>query len=347
MRSWHVTDALRTLVPSLMKQNLNVFAALFISLTCSLHAQDAADIPGSKDPAGLKRYEGTRTTFYEENAFDSYTLPLGKLTKRPNMNLFAKSLTLEGKVTKITYVSNDPKRTALEVFKNYQSELTAGGWEVLWEGTGDELSVGKGILFHSLFANRPGGTFAISHPGARYLAAKKGGSHLALFVANYKAGTVSPKSLQPAAGVPVIALDLIETQAMEEKMVLVKAEEMASGITQQGSVNLYGFHFDTGSATLKPESDPTLDEVAKLLKSDPTLRLLVVGHTDIVGKFDGNIELSKNRAASVVSALTKRVPAAASRLTPCGVGYQCPISSNSSEEGRAMNRRVALVKVEN
>jgi outer membrane protein OmpA-like peptidoglycan-associated protein len=235
----------------------------------------------------------------------------------------------------------------LEVFRNYQSELAAGGWETLWDGTGEELSAGKGLLFHSLFGDRPGGTFAISHPGARYLAAKKGGAHLALFVANYKAGQVMPKTLQPKSGVPVIAVDLIETKAMEEKMVLVKAEEMASGILQQGSVNLYGFHFDTGSATLKPESDATLDEVAKLLKSDSALRLLVVGHTDNVGKFEGNIELSQNRAASVVAALSKRVPSAASRLTPCGVGYQCPISSNSSEEGRAKNRRVALVKVEN
>ena len=330
-----------------MKSNLFSLFALFTGFATLLPAQNAADIPGSKDPAGLKRYEGTRTTCYEEKAFDSYTLPLGRLTKKPNVNIFAKSLTLEGKVTKVTYVSNDPQRTALEVFKNYQGELAAGGWETLWQGTGEELSAGKGLLFHSLFGDRPGGTFAISHPGARYLAAKKGGAHLALFVANYKAGMVLPKTLQPKAGVPVVALDLIETQAMEEKMVLVKAEEMASGILQQGSVNLYGFHFDTASAALKPESDATLDEVAKLLKSDSALRLLVVGHTDIVGKFDGNIELSQNRAASVVAALSKRVPSAASRLTPCGVGYQCPIATNSSEEGRAKNRRVALVKVEN
>ena len=330
-----------------MKSRLFSVFALFTGLTTLLPAQNTADIPGSKDPAGLKRYEGTRITFYEQKDFDSYTLPLGKLTKKPNVNLFAKSLTLEGKVTKVTYISHDPQRTALEVYKNYQSELAAGGWETLWEGTGEELSAGKGLLFHSLFNNRPGGTFAISHPGALYLAAKKGGAHVALFVANFKAGTVNPKTLQPQPGVPVVALDLIETQAMEEKMVLVKAEEMASGILQQGSVNLYGFHFDTASAALKPESDATLDEVAKLLKSDASLRLLVVGHTDSVGKFEGNIELSQDRAASVVAALSKRVPSAASRLTPCGVGYQCPIATNSSEEGRAKNRRVALVKVEN
>ncbi len=328
-----------------MKPHLLV---LFLGLSSMLHAQVAADLPGSKDPAGIKRYEGTRTTFYEEAAFDNYNLKLGGMTSRSAAgSTYAKTLDLKGKVTKITYVSSDPNRSANEVFKNYQSELTAGGWEVLWEGTGDELSAGKGILFHALFANRPGGTFAISHPGARYMAAKKGDAHLALFVANYKSGTVSPKSLQPAPGVPVIALDLIESTPMEEKMVLVKAEAMASGILEQGGVNLYGFHFDTGSATLKPESDPTLDEVVKLLQSEPGLRLLVVGHTDTVGQFEDNIGLSKSRAASVVAALSKRLPSAASRLAPCGVGYQCPIASNSSEEGRAKNRRVALVKVEN
>jgi OmpA-OmpF porin, OOP family len=88
-------------------------------------------------------------------------------------------------------------------------------------------------------------------------------------------------------------------------------------------------------------------EVAKLIQSDPTLRLPVVGQPDTVGELSDNIELSGHRDAPVVSALAKRLPGAASRLTPRGDGYQCPISSNSSEEGRAKNRRVALVKVEN
>ena len=331
-----------------MKSKLIVFAALSACFLPCLHAQTEGDIPNSKDPIGLKRYEGTRVTYFEEKDFDGYTLPLGKFSYAAGgVGQFVNSLSLEGKVTKVTYIGSDPNRTALEIYRNYKSELGAGGWEILWEGEGDALSKGKGILFRSLFADRPGGTFAISHPGAQFLAAKKGGNHLALYVANFKAGTVNPKTLQPKPGVPVIALDIIETQAMEEKMVLVKAEEMAAGITEQGSINLYGFHFDTGSATLKADSDPTLDEVAKLLKSDPELRLLVVGHTDVVGKFDDNIELSKRRSASVVAALSQRVPAAASRLTPCGVGYQCPIATNSSEAGRAKNRRVALVKVEN
>jgi hypothetical protein len=108
-----------------MKSN---FLSLFAGFATWLPAQDVVDIPGSKDPAGLKRYEGTRTTFDEEKAFASYTLPLGQLTKKSNVNLFAKSLTLEAEVTMVTHVINDPQRTALEVYKNYRSELAASGW---------------------------------------------------------------------------------------------------------------------------------------------------------------------------------------------------------------------------
>ncbi len=325
-----------------MKHYSHLVAIMLLSFSPLLLAED---IPGSKDPVGLKRYEGTRITFYEEQSFGSYTLPLGKMSKSRAGVTFEKSQNLEGKVTRVTYVGNDPKRTALEVYRNYQTAIAEQGWSVLWEGSEEELSAAKGQIFAGLWDKRPGGTFSLSHLGGRYLAAQKGGSHLALYVVNYKVGTVSPKTLQPEKGVPVVALDVIESAAMDEKMVVVKAEEMASKLIDQGGVNLYGFYFDTASAALKGESGPTLDEVEKLLLADKSLRLLVVGHTDGVGGFEDNIDLSKRRAASVVTALSKRVPEAAARLTPCGVGFQCPIASNSSEEGRAKNRRVALVKV--
>jgi len=306
----------------------------------------AEDLPGSKDPLGLKRYEGTRTTFYEEQAFNSYTLPLGKMTKTREGVTFENSKDLEGKITRVTYVGNDPNRTALEVYRNYQTTIKEQGWTILWEGTEAELCNAKGKIFASLWDNRPADTFTLSNLGGRYMAAQKGESHLAIYVVNYTAGTVTPKTLQPQKGVPIIAVDVIESAVMEEKMVAVKADEMASKLLDQGGINLYGFYFDTASATLKDESGPTLDEVEKLLLADTSLRLLVVGHTDGVGGFEDNIQLSKQRATSVIAALTKRVPTAAERLTACGVGFQCPIASNSSEEGRAKNRRVALVKVE-
>ncbi|MDI1310932.1 OmpA family protein [Prosthecobacter sp.] len=303
----------------------------------------AQDIPDSKDPLGLKRYEGTRITFFEEKTFDSYNLPLGKFSARnipTAKGTFTKSEKLEGKVTRVTYAGSDGKRTSLEVFRNYQSTLAEQGWEVLW--TGSDAEMGD---MRRLFADRPGQTFSLGS-GGHFMAAKKGSNHLALFIANFKNGVVVPISSKPTAGAPVIALDVIESAAMDEKMVVIKADAMASALLDQGGVNLYGFYFDTGSAKLKSESSPTLDEVEKLLKADGSLRLLVVGHTDGVGGFEDNMDLSKRRASAVTAALSERVPNAASRLTPCGVGLQCPIATNSNEEGRAKNRRVALVKVE-
>ena len=306
-------------------------------------AETSTDLPGSKDPAGLKRYEGTRITFFDEQAFAAYTLPLGKFSARnvpTEQGTYAKSEKLEGKVTRVTYVSNDPKRTSLEVRKNYETTLAEQGWEILWQASDAEM----GDL-RRLFDHRPSQTFTLTS-GGHFIAAKKGTTHVVVFIATFKNGFIVPATAKPAAGAPVIAVDVIESAAMEEKMVVVKAEDMAHQLVAQGSTNLYGFYFDTGSAALKEESKPTLDEVEKLLKSDAKLRLLVVGHTDTVGGFDDNIELSKKRAASVVAALSQRVPNAAGRLTPCGVGYQCPIATNSDEAGRAKNRRVGLVRVE-
>jgi outer membrane protein OmpA-like peptidoglycan-associated protein len=109
-------------------------------------------------------------------------------------------------------------------------------------------------------------------------------------------------------------------------------------------VVLYGIHFDTDKYDIKPESEPTLGEIARLLQQDPTLRLNVVGHTDNVGGLEYNEDLSERRAASVVTYLTGRHGIDASRLSPVGAGMTSPIASNDTEEGRAKNRRVELVK---
>ena len=107
---------------------------------------------------------------------------------------------------------------------------------------------------------------------------------------------------------------------------------------------LYGIHFDTNRAELKPESDGALQEIAKLLKQEATLRLLVVGHTDNVGGFDANLALSERRAAAVFEALTSRYGIAPARLRAVGVGMAAPVAHNDTENGRAKNRRVELVR---
>ena len=93
---------------------------------------------------------------------------------------------------------------------------------------------------------------------------------------------------------------------------------MASGIGANGAVAIYGIYFDTAKADLKPESEPALAEVAKLLKENPALKVFVVGHTDMVGDPAANMKLSQARAQAVVSALVAKYGIAAQWLAPFG-----------------------------
>ena len=142
----------------------------------------------------------------------------------------------------------------------------------------------------------------------------------------------------------VAIVDIVEAKAREQKMVTVKAEEMAANISSTGSIALYGILFEFNKADVKPESDATLEQIATLLKTDAALKLLVVGHTDKVGTFDFNMALSQKRAQAVVKALVDKYGINKDRLMPVGVSYASPVASNETEAGRAKNRRVGLVK---
>ena len=139
------------------------------------------------------------------------------------------------------------------------------------------------------------------------------------------------------------SIHIIEKQAMNQDVV-ADASSLANSIKESGKVAVYGIYFDTGKSTLKPESKPTLQEITKLLKTDANLKLYVVGHTDNTGAFDANMKLSMDRAAAVVNALVSEYSVNASRLRACGDGPTSPVASNDTEEGKALNRRVELVK---
>jgi OOP family OmpA-OmpF porin len=143
------------------------------------------------------------------------------------------------------------------------------------------------------------------------------------------------------AGNGMYTINIIEKETMKQDVV-ADASSMAGSIKETGKVALYGIYFDTGKAVLKSESKPALIEISKLLKADP--ELYVVGHTDNVGKFESNMRLSMERAMAVVNALIAQYAIPAARLTGCGDGPTAPVASNDKEEGRALNRRVELVK---
>jgi OmpA-OmpF porin, OOP family len=146
-----------------------------------------------------------------------------------------------------------------------------------------------------------------------------------------------------AGGNGMYSINLVEKQAMTQDVV-ADANSMANSIKESGKVALYGIYFDTGKSTLKPESQPALQEISKLLKADPNLKLYVVGHTDNTGLFSSNIKLSMDRATTVINALTSQFSINPARLTAFGDGPTSPVAANDTEEGRALNRRVELVK---
>ena len=135
---------------------------------------------------------------------------------------------------------------------------------------------------------------------------------------------------------------IVRIAAMEQSVVL-SADQIRSSLAETGKVAFYGIYFDTDKATLKAESEPTLAEMAKFLKSNASTRVFVVGHTDMQGAVERNHKLSQDRAAAVVAALTGKHGIARDRITPDGVGPLAPVAANETEAGRAKNRRVEMV----
>jgi OOP family OmpA-OmpF porin len=128
---------------------------------------------------------------------------------------------------------------------------------------------------------------------------------------------------------------------IELRLERVKNEDLADRLETDGKVDLYGIYFDTDKATLKSESEATLNQVLSMLKGKPTLRIEIGGHTDSQAADGYNLDLSKRRAQTVMKWLTDK-GIAASRLTAKGFGESSPVADNETAAGRALNRRVEI-----
>jgi outer membrane protein OmpA-like peptidoglycan-associated protein len=137
-------------------------------------------------------------------------------------------------------------------------------------------------------------------------------------------------------------LTIVEKTVMEQEVV-ADPKALADDLRNKGHVAVYGIYFDTDSATIKAESDPTIKAIADMLKQNSSLKVYVVGHTDMTGALEHNMDLSKRRAESVVQELVSKYGISSGRLKAMGVGPLCPVATNQSEEGRKLNRRVELV----
>ncbi|MDT7950255.1 MAG: OmpA family protein [Acetobacteraceae bacterium] len=316
-----------------------------IALVAAMGQAVAADARGCSDPVGLKRFEGSSIVLCERRNFAEYTLPTGRANRydfHDKRATFASSLELEGRLVQNVYaVPMGP--SSAEVFRNYKADLEAKGFHLLFEAKQAET----GPALQNYFENMGPGTqiWGYSPNEARFAAAVKeeGGAktYVALYVVEFENG-FEPK-FRPQKGQVMVRLDTLQTGQLSDRMVVVSAAEINHGLAAEGRIALYGILFDFNQATIKPESRPTLDEIGKFLRENTGQKVYVIGHTDNVGGFDFNMQLSKARAAAVVADLTRTYGISADRTTASGVGLQAPVAPNTTEEGRAKNRRVELI----
>jgi OOP family OmpA-OmpF porin len=325
-----------------------VALAGFMALLGSAGAQD---IPGGKDHPAVKRFGGSVLVGYEVRNFDAVEFQTSTFKEfdldASTRRYVQPPLQLEGKLTRLWYEAAGETRS-LELYRNYVNELTASGFKAVYDSTKDPAA-GKWTNFLASFSaskkdfiknNRSEYVmYAAETNSLRTGTFQKDNVTVRLVSIDWSKADQTYKSRQGA----YIAVDILETKAMQQNMVVVSASEIGKSITATGKVAIYGIYFDTGKADVKPESRPSLDQIAAFLKAESGVKLHVVGHTDSVGGFDSNMTLSKRRADAVISALVKDYGVAASRMVGNGVASLAPVASNSNEDGRAKNRRVELV----
>jgi len=134
-------------------------------------------------------------------------------------------------------------------------------------------------------------------------------------------------------------LTVVAKEAMKQD---VTASAMFDALNREGHIALY-INFDTGKSVIKSESKPIIEQIVQMMKSNPDLKISVEGHTDNMGNPKSNKTLSEARAKAVIAAIVAE-GIDAKRLSGVGHGQDKPIADNKTEEGRAKNRRVELVK---
>ena len=307
------------------------------------------DAPGATDHPLIKRFSGSALMGFRVSEWDQSVHPLAL---PESWNQLKQAEPVEGRITRLIYLAPAGK-TPLEVARNYQQALEAAGFKKSFAcdgACGDLLSawtrtakIENGMQWtKGSIPSKSGSTFsptgALSTYDSHMLVGSigRGGSNFPVLVYTSYAHT-------PATELTVSYIEIVQPKTMPSGQVSVDAAALQSGLSTDGHVPMYGLFFDTGRAELKPESKPQLYEIAKLLKSQAALKVLVVGHTDNQGAVEANLNLSRQRAQAVADALVRDHQIDAERLQTRGVANLAPIASNSAEAGRARNRRVELV----
>lgn len=309
-------------------------------------APPATDLAGSRDHPLVGRYQGSTIRLYRGRDYDEFRMVTGRVTGSEVRQFGSRrhdgnSVAVAGRALRITYtLPASAGRSSLEVMRNFQERLAAQGFEILFTcqrescGRPAELwfAVGEAVPIAPALGNN---WDDLAYVVARLSRPREGDVFVSI-LAVPRAGNDPQMS---------VLVDVVEARPMQTgQIAFVDATAMQQAIDRTGKVALYGIQFGFDSADLTPESRPTLAEIATYLRANPTVSVVVTGHTDAQGAFDYNVELSRRRAQSVVAALARDFGLAPARLTAFGAGMAAPVASNASDAGRAENRRVEIVR---
>ncbi len=298
-----------------MKWIAVVTAAFALAAIGPARAED--DVEGCRDHPLFTRFPNMHIVDCQSSQFDLRKFPVGAPVKDQE---YLKAVDVEGPVTWISYAVNEGTTppSGLQLMRNFENAAKKAGGTIegQWPGW---CKAGYDP------ENMPNMGNSCTSYGLTMKFVKGAKETWAFMQAGEDDGTY--------------VLTVSEREAMKQE---ISVTEMADKLTNEGFIALY-VNFDTGKATLQADAAETLDAAAAALKSAGDLRIEVGGHTDNVGTPEANLKLSEQRAQAVMAALVQR-GIKADRLTAKGYGQTSPIADNRSEEGRAKNRRVELVK---
>lgn len=135
-------------------------------------------------------------------------------------------------------------------------------------------------------------------------------------------------------------VEIVELTSMHQEIEI----DLGEAIKQEGKAAVYGILFDVNKSIIKPGSEKALTQILDYLNKNPQAKVIIVGHTDNTGDYARNMILSKERAMAVKNHLVTIGKISSARLQADGVGSLCPVSTNRTEAGKALNRRVEIVE---
>lgn len=289
-----------------------VTLATILSAGATAWAEDAENC---KDHPLFSRMPNYEIHECATTQFDAVGFPRPELKE---WNTPEEYTTVEGKIHAISYRPKEgaTPTSALQIVRNFQNAVKKDNGTVL----GD---YGPDLYPHlpDTAVKYIGGTFD------RYttMTLNKGGSEFWIYLG--------------ASDGDEYKLLMVEKQEMKQE---ISVNDLAQQLDKDGFLT-YHINFDTGKAIIKPDSEGSISQIATLMHSVPTLKVSIEGHTDNVGTPESNMKLSEERAKAVMAAVVAK-GIAADRMTAVGRGQDAPVADNRKEEGRALNRRVEVVK---